>query len=126
VTGREDHQGYTQADIQFDTDKWTEGQTSRQRSASIKEGTSAGQPKTQTDSQTQREYKDHKQTHRFTHRCIDMQTDADRHGHNGTPLTEPTDLLTLLHCLLMLASAVISLPFMPFTLAAAAEVAFLV
>ena len=64
--------------------------------------------------------------HRLTHRCTYMQTDTDKHDHNGTPLTEPTDLLILLHCRLMVASAVISLPLMPFTLAAAAEVAFLV
>ena len=55
-----------------------------------------------------------------------MQTDTDKHDHNGTPLTELTDLLILLHCRLMVASAVISLPLIPFTLAAAAEVAFLV
>jgi len=65
-------------------------------------------------------------TDRRTDFLTDAQTDSERHGHSGTLLTEPIDLLILLQCRLMLASAVMSLPFIPFTLAAAAEVACLV
>ena len=41
-------------------------------------------------------------------------------------LTEPRDRLSLLHCLLTMTSAVMILPFRPFILAAAAELALLV
>ena len=65
--------------------------------------------------------------------CVDFTLIQDQATCNApcvlsseVTLTEPRDLLSLLHCLLTVTSAVMILPFRPFILAAAAELALLV
>lgn len=76
--------------------------------------------------QTDRQTDGH--TDRQTGRQTNRRTDSRQTGltliRGGLGLTEPMDLFSRLHCLLRAASAVMSAPLTPRTLAAAAEEAF--